>query len=86
MKPRVTEVVYCARCGKPIGRKLDNGTIQIMFGRKRNISEERKEEILKENGFVLMRDNRFAMEVVARGFVMIRCSSPYCDHTTVVFT
>lgn len=85
-KLTVKEVVYCGKCGKTIGKRMSDGSFHILFGRKRNLSEEKKREIIESGGYILKRNNRFAMEVFVKGSVQIRCSSPYCDHTTVVFT
>lgn len=83
---KVVEKIYCGKCGKTIGRRMSDGSLHIMFGRKRNISDEKKAELIAEGGYVLKRGNRFAMEVFVKGAVQIRCTSPYCDHTTVIFT
>lgn len=81
----VVDKIYCSLCGKTIGRRMSDGSIQIMFGKKRNLSQEKKKQIMDEGGYVLARDNRFALEVFVKGALQIRCTSPYCDHTTVIF-
>lgn len=80
----VKEIIRCGKCGKTVAWLMKDGSVYIAFGRKRNISEDRKEQIDEQGGYILKRKNRFAMEVEVKGAVKIRCTSPYCDHTTIV--
>ena len=76
--------VTCAKCGKKLLKRKKDGSFYFRFGRKKNLSEEDKDQIFENGGFVLEENNRAAIEMAVRGAVQIRCLSPNCDHITII--
>lgn len=71
LKRQHFETIFCAKCGKKLMRKMwlndDFGegkcVLEFVFGRKRDLPQEKINEILDQGGTLLPRDNRFVIHM-----------------------
>ena len=86
------ETVYCIKCGKKLMRKIrlsdefgkGNCVLEFVFGKKRELPQDKIDELLRLGGTLLPRENRFVIHMEILGPVRMRCTSHNCDHENVI--